>query len=294
MSLGASGLAACSGAGASPTTTLRVVAAENQYGNVAAQIGGPYVDVTSVEDNPNTDPHAYELSPSVASAVSSAAVVIRNGAGYDDFVKRIESATPNPRRIDIDVQHLLGLPDTTPNPHLWYDPTTMPKMAAALASALARLEPSHAAYFAANVTSFDHSLARWTDAIASFRAAHLGTPVATTEPVADDLLTAIGVVNETPFSMQADVMNGTDPSPQDISLEQHLLDAKAVKAFIYNVQVTDPLTSSFVADARAAGVPVVGVYETMPVPGFDYQSWMMAELRAVDLAVTEGISTKRL
>jgi hypothetical protein len=106
---------------------IRVVAAENEYGNVAAQIGGKYVSVTSVESNPNTDPHTYEVSPGVAQAVSAAQVVIQNGVGYDDFMTKIESASANSKRRVIDVQHLLGLPDSTPNPHLWYNPTTCPR-----------------------------------------------------------------------------------------------------------------------------------------------------------------------
>jgi zinc/manganese transport system substrate-binding protein len=140
-------LAACSSSSAGPgsktgSTLIRVVAAENEYGNVAAQIGGKYVSVTSVETNPNTDPHTYEVSPGVAQAVSAAQLVIQNGVGYDVFMTKVESASPNSTREVIDVQSLLRLPDSTPNPHLWYDPTTMPKVANALAHDLATLRPA--------------------------------------------------------------------------------------------------------------------------------------------------------
>jgi zinc/manganese transport system substrate-binding protein len=107
------------------SNTIAVVAAENQYGSVAAQIGGKDVSVASIESNPNTDPHTYEVSPSVAEEVGAALVVIQNGVGYDGYMTRILSASPNQSRKVVNVQHLLGLPDSTPNPHLWYDPTTI-------------------------------------------------------------------------------------------------------------------------------------------------------------------------
>ena len=164
----------------------------------------------------------------------------------------------------IDVQQLLGLPDSTPNPHLWYSPTTMPTVAAALVSDLSALEPRHAAYFKANAARFDASLKPWHRALQAFAARYPRTPVATTEPVGDYMLQAAGTVNLTPSRFQADIMNGVDPAPQDVTCEDALFSGHRVKAFLYNQQVTDTLTQSFLADARAHGRPVVGVYETMP------------------------------
>src|SRR5579872_4477628 len=224
---------------------ISVVAAENEYGNVASQIGGRYVTVTSVESNPNTDPHTYEVSPGVAEAVSTAQVVIQNGLGYDDFMTKIESASGAAGRKVVNVQHLLGLPDSTPNPHLWYSPTTMPKVATALATDFAAAEPSHSAYFRARATSFIASLHPWLAAVAHFKASYPGTAVATTEPVADDMLEAAGTDNLTPFRLQADIMNGVDPAPQDVAAQTNLLTGHRVGVFVYNQQVTDALTQSF-------------------------------------------------
>jgi zinc/manganese transport system substrate-binding protein len=274
--------------------TIAVVAAENEYGNVAEQIGGADVSVASVESNPNTDPHSYEVSPNVADEIGGAQVVIQNGIGYDDFMNKIESASPNTARKVIDVQQLLGLPDSTPNPHLWYDPTTMPKVADALAAAFAALQPGHTEYFRSNAVTFIASLNPWLDAIANFKAHHAGTPVATTEPVADYMLAAAGADNLTPFRFQADIMNGVDPSPQDVSLQTGLFTQHKVKAFVYNQQVTDTLTQTFITAAQNAHVPVIGVYETMPTPGFTYQSWMLAEVNALQKAVADGVSTSSL
>jgi zinc/manganese transport system substrate-binding protein len=273
---------------------VSVVAAENEYGNVAAQIGGRYVQVSSVESNPNTDPHTYEVSPSVASEVAGAGLAIENGVGYDSFMNRLESASSNSKRRVIDVQQLLGLPDSTPNPHLWYDPTTMPAVARAIGNDLAALDPSHTAYFHANVTKFDASLEPWFRAIAAFKAKYAGTTAATTEPVADYLLEAMGIDNLTPFAFQADIMNGTDPTPQDVALENGFFSKHVVKVFCYNQQVVDSLTESIRANAQHAGVPVVGVYETMPTPGYDYQSWMLAETNDIRAAVVSHTSTLHL
>jgi zinc/manganese transport system substrate-binding protein len=167
-------------------------------------------------------------------------------------------------------------------------------VATAIANDLAAIQPAHASYFKANAAKFTQSLSAWTQAIAAFKAAHPGTPVATTEPVADYMLQAAGADNMTPWAFQADIMNGTDPSPQNVAAEKALFTQHKVKVFLYNQQVTDTLTDSFIDLAHANGVPVVGVYETMPTPGYDYQTWMTAEVNALDKAVTAKVSTEHL
>jgi zinc/manganese transport system substrate-binding protein len=270
------------------------VGAENEYADVIAQIGGRYVQVSSILNDPNTDPHTFEASPSVAEVVSAARLIVQNGANYDGFMNTIEAAAPNPARKVIDVQELLGLPASTANPHLWYDPRTMPLVAKTVAGDLSLLEPEHAAYFAHNLAVFDSSLEPWLRAIAQFRARFPHTSVATTEPVADYMLQAAGTENETPFPLQADIMNGVDPAPEDITFQDSLFTEHKVKVFLYNEQVTDSITQSFLGLAKADGIPVVGVYETMPTPGYDYQSWMLAEVRALENAVAHGTSTEHL
>jgi zinc/manganese transport system substrate-binding protein len=291
--------AACSSSSASSTagsTTGVVVAvgAENQYANVIAQIGGKYVRATAIQSNPNTDPHTFEASTSVAEVISAAQLVVQNGLGYDSYMNRIEAGSPNAARKVIDVQSLLRLPDSTPNPHLWYSPATMPAVAQAIASDLSALRPAHAGYFEASLHAFDNSLKPWLQAIARFKAAYPGTPVATTEPVGDYMLQAAGTDNLTPFVLQADIMNGVDPAPQDVAIQDSLLKNHKVKVFVYNQQVVDSLTESFLSAAKQYGIPVVGVYETMPAPGYDYQSWMLAEVQALQKAVADKVSTQKL
>jgi zinc/manganese transport system substrate-binding protein len=273
---------------------INAIGAESEYANVVAQIGGRYVQVTSILKNPNTDPHTFEASPSVAQEVSSADLIVQNGLGYDTFMNKIESASPSSTRKVIVVQQLLGLPDSTPNPHLWYDPKTMPAAAKAMAAALSALQPAHASYFEGNLRKFDASLKPWLDAIAAFKSKYAGTPAATTEPVADYMLEAMGIDNLTPFGFQSDIMNGIDPAPQDISLEEGFFTKHQVKVFCYNQQVVDTFTTSIRLTALKSGVPVVGVYETMPTPGYDYQSWMLAEVNAIKRAVADKVSTEHL
>jgi zinc/manganese transport system substrate-binding protein len=274
--------------------TIVAVGAENEYANVIAQVGGKYVQVSSIMSNPNTDPHTFEASASVAREVSAAQLVVQNGVGYDTWANTIENASPNSSRKVIVVQNLLGLPTDTPNPHLWYMPTTMPTVANAIAADLAAIAPAHASYFKANAAAFVASLTAWDNAIAAFKAQYPDTPVATTEPVADYLLSALGASNLTPFAFQLDIMNGTDPSAQNVAVERSLFTQHKVKVLLYNQQVTDTLTESFITLAHQNGIPVVGVYETMPVPGFDYQSWMLTEVQDLQKAVTDHVSTEHL
>jgi len=293
----AAAAAACSNSGSTAdvasTTVIKAIGAENEYANVLSQIGGRYVSVSSILSNPNTDPHTFEASPQVAQEVSTAQLIVQNGVGYDTWLSKIESASPSAGRKVIVVQHVLGLPDSTPNPHLWYSPATMPAVARVMAADLSALQPAHAAYFRARLSAFDRSLAPWLSAIAQFKARYPGTMAATTEPVADYLLTALGIINLTPFTFQADIMNGVDPSPQDIALENGFFSKHRVKVFAYNQQVVSSLTTSIRQNAIKAGVPVVGVYETMPT-GYTYQSWMLAETQAIQKAVASKISTQKL
>ena len=287
-------VAGCSSPATASAGRVVAVGAEIQYANVISQIGGPYVQVTAIMSNPDIDPHAFEASLRVAQEVSAAQLVVQNGLGYDSWMGTIAKASPNPSRRLIDVQTLLGLPDSTPNPHLWYDPGTMPKVAAEIARDLGALDASHAAYFASAVTTFDSSLGTWNQAIARLKASYPGAPVATTEPVADDVLRAAGLHNLTPWAFQAAIMNGVDPSAQDVGVEQVLLSHRQARVFIYNEQVTDSLTQSLAALAQRHGIPLVGVDETMPTPGYDYQTWMVAEVNAIQEALASGRSTPHL
>lgn len=272
---------------------ISAVGAENEYANVIEQIGGRYVDVSAVLSDPNTDPHSFEASVSVAQQVARADVVVQNGLGYDGYMEKIESASASDSRNVIDVQELLGLPDSTTNPHLWYKPATMPAVARQLVVDFSELQPRHKAYFEANLAKFEASLRPWLKGLKEFSTKFPGAAVATTEPVADYLLEAAGIENLTPLTMQADVMNDADPAPQAVALQESFFTEGKADAFVYNQQVTDSITEKFLGAAAANEVPVVGVYETMPA-GYTYQRWMEAELTALEEAVARGKSTEEL
>jgi len=282
-----------SNAAASSEGKISAVGAENEYASVIEQIGGKYVAVSAVESDPNTDPHSFEASASVAQEVSGADVLVENGVGYDSFMEKIESASSSDSRKVINVQELLGLPDSTPNPHLWYKPETMPAVAKQLVTDFSELQPEHKSYFEANLKKFEASLKPWLKGLEEFTTKFPGAAVATTEPVADYMLEAAGIENLTPFTMQADIMNDADPAPQAIAEQEGFFSEKKADAFVYNQQVTDSITEKFLESAARNGVPVVGVYETMPT-GYTYQRWMMAELKALEEAIGNGKSTEEL
>lgn len=264
---------------------LSIVAAENFYGDVARQIGGDAVAVTSILANPNQDPHLFELSASTARAVAGAEIVIFNGAGYDLWMARLLEASPRAGREVIEVAALTHRA-TGDNPHLWYDPATMPALAQALASALEARDPAHRADYTARLGRFAASLKPVEAKIAVLRQAWQGTKVTATEPVFGYMAAAIGLDmrNE---GFQRAVMNDTEPSAAAIAGFERDLRTRAVRLLIYNRQTSGALTERMQALARQSGVPVVGVSETEPA-GTRFQEWLLAELDDVDRALSGG------
>ncbi len=266
--------------------TLLVVGAENEYASVLSQIGGRYVHAVGIMSNPNTDPHTFEASTVDASQVAGAAIIVQNGLGYDGFMQSLEAASPSPRRIVLTVADIVGAKSTTPNPHLWYRPGTMRAVAGRIAEALIQRDPAHKSYFLQRLTAFDRSLKPWQQALQQLKAVASGTRVAVVEPVADYLLQAAGLDIATPWTFQAAIMNGEDPSPQDVATVEGLLKQRQVAVLVYNFQAVEPTTEALLTLAKQHGIPVVGVYETMP-RGFDYQRWMLAETRALRQAIVQ-------
>jgi zinc/manganese transport system substrate-binding protein len=263
---------------------IAVLGTENFYADLLAQIGGVRVQATSLLNDPNADPHAYESSPQAAATVADARLVVVNGIGYDVFMQKLLAASPNANRVVIDVQQLLGLSSDV-NAHIWYDPGTMPKVAAAAEAALATLEPANAAYFAAREQAYIGSLAPLTAKIAELKAKDAGAPVAFTEPVAGYLAAAIGLQVLTPEGFQKAIEDGTDPPPADVAAERDLLTGKKVRVLLFNSQVITPLTQQIHDLAVANGIPVVGVAETLPPQYHTYQDWQLAQMDQLEQAL---------
>ena len=191
---------------------VRVVAGENFWGNIAAQIGGRYVRVTSILTDPAADPHLYESDVANAVAVAEAGLVVENGAGYDDFLSQLLGATRHSGRVVVSAQEVLGATGPDVNPHFWYDIPRVPEVAGAIEAALARLEPGEAGAFAAGLTAFDASLGPIKAVIGQIRRRYPGAPVAYTERVPGYLLAAAGLEVLTPPGFAAAIEDGTDPS----------------------------------------------------------------------------------
>ncbi len=281
------------GPGAQAATRLPVVAAENQYGSLLTQIGGPYVRVTSIMRNPSIDPHTFEVSTRDALAVAGARLVVQNGDGYDAFMGHLESASPTRGRVVVVVNRVVNGSKTPRNPHLWYSPATMPQLATVVARDLGRLDPGHAAAFRRAAQRFIRSLAPWTRAIAQIRSRFHGAKVAVSEPVANYLLKALGLTVATPWGFQAAVMNSLDPSPQDVTIQDALLTHRRVRLLVYNRQAVGAATATLQELARAHRIPIVAAYETMPTAA-TYQSWMLKETTAIQAALVNGRSTLTL
>jgi zinc/manganese transport system substrate-binding protein len=285
------GLQARPAAAARPIV-LRAVGSTNVYADVIQQIGGSHVSVTGILSNPNADPHTYESSTADATAVEQATLIVENGLGYDAFMNKLENASPNRGRVVIDAGSALGHRDGD-NPHIWYNPATMPRVAALIAAALGRQDPADKRLFAAHLRAFDRSLKPWTDLISVVRKRFAGTPVAITEPVFGYAANALGFKILTPNSFAMAIMQGNDPAPQDVLAEQDLFTRNEVKVFFYNQQAVAPITVRLLALARAHHIPIVGVYETKPRDK-TYQQWMLAEVQATYTALTRGTSTEHI
>ncbi len=260
-----------------------IVAAENFYGDVAGQIAGEGVTITSILSNPDQDPHLFEASPSTARALSAARIVIYNGVDYDPWMAKLIRATRAPNRQVLVAADLVRR-KTGVNPHLWYDPAVMPVVANALTNTLAAADPAHAADYAQHLQTFTQSLKPLNDKIAAMRTRFAGTPVTATEPVFGYMATALGLTmrNE---RFQLAVMNNTEPRISDVSAFEADLKARRVRALLYNSQATGPTAQRMLRLAKQANVPVVAVTETEPA-GTTYQSWMLAQLEALDTALS--------
>jgi zinc/manganese transport system substrate-binding protein len=261
---------------------INIVAAENFYGDIAKQIGGPDVNVTSILSNPDQDPHLFEVSPSVGRNVSAARVAIYNGIDYDPWIEKLLGAARSADRKTIVVATLLGK-KTGDNPHIWYDPAAMPALAKALCDALVAEDPPRKTGYEQRLARFEASLKPFQAKIAQLRERLAGTPVTATEPVVGYMFDALGMrVRNSAFQLA--VMNNTEPSASDIAAFENDLKTHQVKLLVYNSQATNPIAVRMQKIAKASQVPVVAVTETEPA-GKTYQVWMMGELDAIDRAL---------
>jgi zinc/manganese transport system substrate-binding protein len=265
---------------AAASAPVRVVAAENFWGNITAQIGGHDVTVTSLITNPNADPHLFETDAQDAADLARAQVVVENGAGYDTWMHSLLAADAGHRTV-VTAASVLHVTGSDPNPHLWYDIPKVPAVAAAIAAALTKAAPADTATFKANLTAFDASLAPLNATLATIKTHFHGVGVAYTERVPGYALAVAGLAVKTPPGFARAIEDGVDPGPADTVAMQQLLDDHDVNVLLYNTQTVTPVTTQIRTLARQHGIPIVGVSETMPAGVPTYQQWQQRQLTAL-------------
>lgn len=271
--------------------TVSVVASTNVYGDVAKRIGGDRVSVTSIITDPEQDPHSYQASTKTQLALSRAKVVIENGGGYDDFVDTMLKAAKNPSVKLINAVKVSGVKAPAGgelNEHVWYDFPGMDKLAQKIAADLGAVDPGHVKTFTANARAFGNDLAGLEKDTAKLKKAHAGEGVAITEPVPGYLLDAAGLRDRTPDEFSEAIEEGDDVPPRALRDTLALFSGSGkVAALVYNEQATGPQTERVQKAAKAGGVPVVPVTETLP-SGKTYLSWMRGNVDALGTALDKG------
>lgn len=262
---------------------VKVVAAENFYGNIASQLGGSHVSVTSILSDPNVDPHAYQSNTRTAITVSQADLVIENGAGYDDWMDKILSSAPSDKRL------LLKGNDLAPtrlleNEHVWYSLADIAAIAQAITGDLKKLDPADSMAFDGNLQTFKQSLQPLQQKVAAIKAKYNNTPVGLTETIYLYQTQPEGLNVLTPLAFEKAIAEANDPPADAVITTTDQITNHKIKILIYNAQTVTPVTTNLENLARTRGIPTVPVTETMP-PDKTYQTWMMEQLTAVQTAL---------
>jgi zinc/manganese transport system substrate-binding protein len=263
--------------------TLKVVAAENFYGDIVKQLGGSAVSVTSILSNPNVDPHEYQSNAQTSITVGQADLVIENGAGYDGWMEQILASTPNSHRLLL--KGFASAPRHLPeNVHVWYSFENAATIAQAITADLAKLDPTNAASFDKNLQTFKQSLQPLQQKIATIKAKYHGTPVGLTETIYLYQTEEEGLQVLTPFAFEKAIAEGNDPPADTVISATDQINKQQIKVLIYNKQTVTPVTTNLENLAQAKHIPIVPVTETMPL-GKTYQTWMMDQLDALQTAL---------
>jgi zinc/manganese transport system substrate-binding protein len=277
-------LAGC-GSAAHPGTRLDVVAGENFWGSLAAQLAGTRATVHSIIVNPQTDPHSYEPSADDARAVAGASLVVVNGIGYDEWLSHLVAADGSSGQLTLDVGDLLGLHDGD-NPHQWYSPVNVTRVVHAITADLQRLDPHDRAYFAARErTLLGPGLRTYHDLIAQIRARYAGVPVGYSESIFQPLGEALGLRLMTPYSFAKAIAEGTDVTATDKETVDAQATRRQIEVWVFNSQNVTPDVAQVNTLARSHGIPIATVTETLSPARDSFQQWQVAELRALAAAL---------
>jgi zinc/manganese transport system substrate-binding protein len=286
-------LAAGCGGGASTAaggsdSPVQVVAAENFWGSIATQLGGSRAHVTSLIVDPAEDPHDYQPKASDARTLATAQLVIVNGVGYDPWASKLLAANPSPGRVVLNVGNRFGLVDGD-NPHRWYSPAEVEAVAAEITSDLKQLDPKQAAYYTQQATAFErHGLASYHALIASIRRRYAGVPVGASESIFALQSPALGLRLITPTGFMKAISEGTDVSAQDTITAERQISQRQIKVWIYNSQNATPQIQRLNALARAHGIPIATVTETLTPTSDNFEQWQTAQLQRLAAALHQA------
>jgi zinc/manganese transport system substrate-binding protein len=268
---------------------IDVVAAENFWGSIAAQLGGTHVTETSIITNPDTDPHSYEATASDARTVAAAQIFIQNGIGYDtSWAPKLVAANPSASRTVLTVGDVVGLKDGD-NPHQWYSHASVYKVIDAITAAYKAADPADAAYFDTQRTAFENQgLAQYNQLETDIKAKYAGTPIGASESIVSPLADTLGLDLITPYSFLKDIIEGNDPTAADKTLIDRQISAKAIKVYVYNSQNSTPDIQAQVAQARSEGIAVTTVTETLAPASDSFEQWQVAQLQALETALAQA------
>src|SRR5579864_397573 len=275
-------LVACSTGGTlSATGKIQVVAAENFWGSIAAQLGGEKVSVTSIIENPNSDPHDYEPTAADARTIAVAKFVVVNGIGYDGWTQHLLDANPESGRDVLNVGTLVGIP-AGGNPHQWYSPTSVRRVIDAMTAEYEKIDPADKTFFEQQKSTFlTVALKEYFSLIAQIKNSYSGTPVGASESIFEGMAPALGLRLLTPFSFLKAISEGTEPTAADKAMIDHEIQTRAISAYIYNSQNATPDIQRQIEECRTRGIPVTTITETLVPAGASFQQWQVAQLRAL-------------
>jgi zinc/manganese transport system substrate-binding protein len=266
---------------------VEVVVAENDWGSIAAQVGGQFVHVTSIITDPNADPHVYEPTPADGRLVATANLVWYNAIGYDDWMPKLLAADPGSRTV-LSVGQVVGVADGG-NPHRWYNPADVQKVIAAYVADLSKLEPSEASYFASQASTYNSvALKAYDDEIALIKSKYSGTPVGASESIFAMLSPALGLNLITPGSFLKAISEGTDVSAADKATIDNQIKNHLIKVYVYNSQNTTPDVQAQLAECQAEGIPTATITETLVPPTATYQEWQTSQLVGIAAALAKA------
>jgi zinc/manganese transport system substrate-binding protein len=287
--IGAAAIAAAGcGALPEPASRVRVIAAENFWGSIAAQLAGHKATVQSIIVSPATDPHSYEPAARDARAFASARLVIVNGVGYDPWAPKLLAANPDAGRRTVTVGALFGLRDGD-NPHRWYSPADVGAVARAITSALQGLDPHDSGYFASRLSAFEsRGLAQYHALIGQIRARYAAVPVGASESIVALLAPALGLKLITPYSFMKAISEGSEPNAQDIATAEAQITSHRLDVWVYNSQNATPEIEHLNALARQARIPVATVTETLSPATDRFQQWQVAQMRRLAAALHQA------